>query len=263
MVIDAHTHVGSLGVAGGGHVDPSDLDVEYDLRTEIMDQNEIDQAVILPPSSYDKSTGIEAVRELNKSIRQIVENHDRLVDGIATIEPTHGETAVDELERIAEMGFNAVSWHHRFQGGAIDEPVTKSCLQRADELGLATFIHCFPASNLEALRRINNVAEYTSQPIVILDAFADYDNVELAVELGSKYDHLYFDTALMFSIGQVVETIVDELGSERLVFGTDLYTQPLMYQYSSDLFQVRKAQIDENERENILENNIRQILDLN
>jgi predicted TIM-barrel fold metal-dependent hydrolase len=262
MVIDAHTHVGSLGVAGGGRVDPKNLDVEYDLRTKIMDQNDIDQAVVLPPSSYDKSNGIEAVRTLNESMSKIVKDHDRLVGGIATVEPTHGEAAVEELEHIADMGFNAVTWHHRFQGGAIDEPVTKSCLQRADDLNLVTFIHCFPTSNLEALRRIKNIAEYTTQPIVILDAFADYDNVELAIELGKEYDHLYFDTALMFSIGQVVESIVEELGSERLIFGSDLYTQPLMYQYSADLFQVRKAQISEDERQDILENNIRRILDL-
>lgn len=262
MIIDAHTHLGSLGVAGGGREDPSAISVDYELRTEIMDKNGIDQCVVLPPTNYDKSEGLESTRRLNDTVRSIVDVHDRFIAGVATVEPTHGEAALGELERVADLGFPAVMWHHRFQGEAIDEPTTIELLKKTDALGLPTYIHCIPMSNLEALWRIENVAEYTDEPLIILDAFADFDNVPLAIELGNRFDHLYFDTALMFSLGRIVEKLVDGLGADRVVFGSDLYTQPLMFEHSSDLFQVRKADISEAEREAILGENIVSILEL-
>lgn len=262
MVTDIHTHVGGLGVAGGSRVDPTDLAVDYEQRVELMDNNGIDQAVVLPTSSYDKTNGIDSTRELNESVRRIVDSHDRLVRGVATVEPTHGENAVAELDRIADQGFEAIMWHHRFQGTAIDEGVTKECLKQMDDLGLAVFVHCFHTSNLEALHRVKNIAGLTDQPIVVLDALADYDNVELAIEIGNEFENVYFDTALMFSIGRVVETMVENLGADRLVFGSDLYTSPLMYRYSSDLFQVRKADITEEQREMILEENTKRLLNI-
>lgn len=262
MVIDIHTHVGSLGVAGGERIDPAELTDDYELREEIMEQNGIDKAVILPAINYDKTAGIEATRTLNDRVRAIVDSHEKIVRGVATVEPTHGEQAVEELDRIADQGFKAIGWHHRFQGAAIDESVTKQCMRRADDLGLTVFIHCLPSSNLEALWRVRDVAGHTDQPIVIMDAFADYDNLQVAIDLCEEFDHLYFDTALMFSIGRVVETFTQEVGADRLVFGSDLYTSPLMYNYSPDLFQVRHADISEEERSLVLEENAKRLLEL-
>lgn len=262
MIIDAHTHIGSLSIEGGNRDDPTDPPVEYDERTRIMDQNGIEKAVILPSTDYDKSAGVEATRELNNSIRKIADSHNRFSCGVATVEPTHGEAALKELERVADNGFKAVVWHHRFQGGAIDSPDAKRCIERAGELGLAIYIHCIPFSNLEMLSRIGNIANLTDEPIIVLDTFADPDNVELAIDLGAQHDHLYFDTALMFSLGRIVEKLVDNLGAERIIFGSDFYSSPVLYEYTSDLFQIRKAKITEQERSAILGQNIIRILDL-
>jgi predicted TIM-barrel fold metal-dependent hydrolase len=270
MVLDAHTHVGSItygtpeGIGNVETADPAEMQVDYDLRTEVMNQNGIDQAVFMPSFSFDKSEGIESYRKLNDCMERVLHEHDRLVAGMGTVPLDHGtEPAIEELERIADMDLKGISWHHRFQGGPIDLPNTMEILDHLDDLHLVAFIHCFtPISTLESLDRLDKVIEYTDQPVVVLDATYDIDNINKLIDLGSRHDNLYVDTALMFSIMQPLERLVDGLGAERVLFGSNLYTEPLTYRDSVDLFHVRNADISEEERELILEGNVRRLLDL-
>lgn len=270
MVIDAHTHVGearSVASLSAGDeerllVDPADPTVDYAKRTAVMDDDGVDEAVVLPSFTYDTSQGIESTRRYNDSMHRIAREHDRFACGIATVEPSHGEAALGELDRVADLGFPGVAWHHNPQGIALDTPASLRCIRRAEDLGLTPIVHCFTDWNYEELDRLDRIASRTGEPLLVLDATSTMDNVKRVIRLGHRHEHLHFDTALMFSIGRVVERLVDELGPERLVYGSDLYTDPLMYRRSPDLFQVRTAEIDEGSRDLILEGNIRRLLDL-
>jgi predicted TIM-barrel fold metal-dependent hydrolase len=261
MIIDAHTHVGPF--IEEKRTKPESIEIDYDQWKEILDQNDIDKAVIMPTTGYDISEGINSTRKLNDKVQSLVEEYDRFVTGIGTVEPTHQRKAIGEIERLGSMeNISGVMWHHRHQGSSIDDPTTAECLAKMEELDLVAYIHSFPESQLESLDKIKKVAPLTDSPIIVLDSLGLYSNVDTAIELATEFENIYFDTALLFSLGLIVERLVDEIGSERLVFGSDLYTDPLMYRYSPDLYQVQKAEISEKERNKILSENIKNILDL-
>lgn len=268
MTWDAHHHVGGLHFGGGedgtfagsGRADPYDVAVDYETTAQVMDDNDIDKAVAMPTPTYDRRDGTDSTRALNDSVAEIAAEFDRFACGLGTVEPSHGDAALDELERIADLGLAGVAWHHRFSGVAIDEPVTRAAVDRLDDLDLVAFVHCYPESGLEDVGQMDAIAELTDQPIVVLDALYSPHNVPEVIELGRKHDNLYFDTAVMNSIGLIVERLVDQLGADRVVAGTDFYSDPVVYRRSSDLFQVRTADITEGEREQILEGNLRRIL---
>lgn len=264
MVIDIHTHVGGFcGPERIDRFDPHSPDIDYDLREEIMDQNGIDTAVILPSLDYDTSEGIRATRALNDSMRRIAAEHERLVCPVGTVEPGHGHAAIDEVDRLAAEGFTGVTVHNQHQRIPLDAAPTMAILDRAEEVGLVPFIHCFsPDWEFENLDRLPRVADRLSQPVVVLDALSRYGQEQRLIELGERFDNLHFDTTMTNSLGLMVESIVEKLGPRRLVFGSGLYTRPLQYRYSADLFQVRNANISDADRELILEGNARRILDL-
>ncbi|MEA5386844.1 amidohydrolase family protein [Haloarculaceae archaeon H-GB11] len=188
--------------------------------------------------------------------------YDRFCRAIGTVEPLHGDAALDELERMAEMGFEGVSWHHRYQGTAIDDPTTVSCLERAGELDLVPFVHAYQLYEAENFDHLENALEHTDGPVVVLDALTSAPNVERAIDLGQRFENVRFDTGMLYSLDNVVERIVDELGPERLLFGTAFYATPLQYRKSATLFQVETADVSEPARQRILEGNVSDLLDL-
>jgi predicted TIM-barrel fold metal-dependent hydrolase len=263
MVIDCHTHVGShLGADGINRPDPSSLSADYDTRTEVMDENGIDRAVILPTYTYDKRDGATGTRALNDRLRELAAQYERFCCAIGTVEPLHGDAALDELERMSDVGFRGVSWHHKYQGAAIDDPTTIACLERAAELDLVPFIHGYQLYEAENFDYLKNALDHTDQPVVVLDSLTSAPNVRRALELGREYENVYFDTAMLYSLDNVVEQFVDELGADRLLFGTAFYSNPLQYRRSATLFQVESADISERDRQRILGDNVSELLGL-
>jgi len=264
MVLDIHTHLGGPpGPDSTDRFDPGSPAVDYELRERIMDRNGIEEAVILPSFDYDTSAGIEATRALNDSVRRIAAEYERLVCPVGTVEPAHGHAAVEEVDRLAEAGFTGVTVHNGHQRIPLDAAPTMAVLERAEAVGLVPFVHCFsPDWEFESLDRLPRVADRLSGPVVVLDTLSRFGQERRVVELGRRFENLYFDTTMVNSLGLMVESIVEGLGARRLLFGSGLYTRPLQYRYSADLFQVRKAEISEADRELILEGNARRILDV-
>jgi predicted TIM-barrel fold metal-dependent hydrolase len=188
------------------------------------------------------------------------ERHERFSAGVGTVEPTHGDLALSELRRLAKKGFKGVSWHHRWQGSAIDDPTTVECLKALDELDLVGFVHCYQIAQSESFERLDSVLEYTDQPLVILDGLTSAMSIDRSIDLAREHDNLYFDTAMLYKLGLQIERLVEEVGAHRIVFGSDLYTEPLMYRKSPDLFQIQNAEITERERDKILSGNISELL---
>jgi predicted TIM-barrel fold metal-dependent hydrolase len=277
MVLDVHHHIGGKdgqgevnsgddAKAGGELFDPADPQVDIELRAEIMDRNGIDEAVIFPSLGYDESAGAEATRILNDRLMEIYEDWDRFACPVGTVEPRHDQAAMDELERLADEGFAGVMFHNGFQGLPINSPPTLNLLELADELGLVSFVHCYsPVMQMtERLGQMRAVGERVDNDVIILNSLNAWMNWEQVIDLGREYENFYFETTMLSSIGRPVEEVVNRLGADRVVFGSDLYTlpEPAIYHKTPDLFMIRNAQISEEERQLILEDNARRILDL-
>jgi predicted TIM-barrel fold metal-dependent hydrolase len=72
-----------------------------------------------------------------------------------------------------------------------------------------------------------------------------------------------FETACVFPLGRILEEFVSRFGSERLVFGTDLYLSPPMYNHPHVLYEVLEApSLTEQDRHNIFWNTARRLFGL-
>ena len=67
----------------------------------------------------------------------------------------------------------------------------------------------------------------------------------------------------LYSLGRLLEEFIDHIGSERILFGSDLYLNPLTYEVPYVLLGIRESRnIADRDKENILWNNGRRIFGL-
>ena len=145
---DIHAHVAYPIDDNFAETEPvsSYIEREYSARVKLMDANGIGQSVLMPSTQrFRKAEGIENTKKLNDLVAAYVAKHsDRFPVGIGTVEPTHGDKSLKELERLAkDLKFRGVVWHHNVCGVPIDDPFMRPILRKMSELQLIPFIHIF------------------------------------------------------------------------------------------------------------------------
>ena len=67
---------------------------------------------------YRRTNGIKNTMQVNDLTAEYVARHsDRFPVGVGTVEVTHGEASLKELERISkELKLRGVVWHHTHSG---------------------------------------------------------------------------------------------------------------------------------------------------
>jgi len=152
-IVDVHAHIGMS----------SSLEVGGDAETLIrkMDENEIDIAIISPIPGYIDPNGIKDTMKQNDNIAVALRKYPkRFPVGLGTVEPRHGEIALDEIDRIKqELGLRGLMFHNDFQGLAIDHPIMYKFLERAacyDDM--IVLMHTCQHSVLEAPFMLSKIA---------------------------------------------------------------------------------------------------------
>ncbi len=237
---------------------------DYAIRTEIMDENGIGQSVMMVSTQYNKARGIENTKKLNDLVATYVEKHsDRFPVGIGTVEPTHGEVSLKELERMArDLKFRGVVWHHAHAGVSIDDPLMRPLLKQMAALDLIPFIHVY-RKPLESLWMLEALAgEFPALTFVGLAGFAGVDDRAQALHVLKRTTNILFDTGPVFWRGEpAVESFVESFGSDRLLFGSDLYAmRPSYRRASTTLDIVRNSRIIPEDKAKILYGNTRKLL---
>jgi predicted TIM-barrel fold metal-dependent hydrolase len=267
MPFDIHQHVNAaiddnyreIGTAA------ATIEKDYSVRARILDDNGIEQSVMMPGTRrYRKAEGIVNVRKLNDLVARYVAKHsDRFPVGIGTVEPTHGDASLKELERIAkDLKFGGVVWHHNNCGVPIDDPFMRPILRTMADLQLIPFGHVMqpPAEMIHMLETL--ATEFPNVTFVALDGLAFYHHIWQALEIAKRRKNILFDTGptigLLRETG--VERFVKEFGAERLLFGSDLYALVPSYRRNITLEILKNAKITPEERAKILAGNARNLL---
>lgn len=260
-VFDIHQHVGLLSVSDrveGGETS-LDIDKDYRRRIEIMDRFGVSKGAIMPALQYERPNGQADTRRINELMAEYKRRYaDRFPIAIGTVEPLHGEElGLAELERMKhELHLDGVVWHHRFQGVFMADRRMRPFLRKAEELGMPAFVHLFAESTMEAPWGLEVLADaFPGVTFIAIDAFSGYTQTRYMLSLGKRYRNVLFETAALFPLGRLIEEFVEQLGSERIVYGSDLYLDPLMYNVPHVLEEIRAAAITPQDRENILWNN--------
>lgn len=261
-IFDIHHHVGYVG---SGAI-PSIAD-DFTQRSALMKSCGIGTAVLTPSTDYDMPQGILDTKKVNDMIDTYQKQHSGIFPvALGTVEPRHGRESLAEIERILrELRFAGVMWHHRFQGAMLDSGMTKLYLTRIMELNpdVPVFIHNISGSGLEAPWRLENIAKaFPGITFVSLSSLSSLDNINQMIALAVRQKNVLLETGMLFPRHNVIKQVVNAIGSHRLLFGSDTYSDHPATDPDIIINLIVRAQISEEDKLNILGRNARNLFKL-
>jgi hypothetical protein len=229
-VFDVHQHLGEAAVMGeaSGEFVPAN---DFEQRVGIMDRFGITQAALSPTSQYERPRGLADTIAMNDRVANYRDMYsDRFPVAFGTVDPLQGvENGVGEIERIAKtLSLQGVIWHHRMQGTWIADARMYPFLEAVEEHGLVALIHVISESTLEAPWGLELLAsKFPNVQFVALDPFTSPTQFQVMMMMAERVQNVYFDTAGIWLLGRFLEKWIKTLGSDKLIFGSDLITSPL------------------------------------
>ncbi len=237
-IIDVHCHIG---------VDQRFLlDGSMDRVVNAMDRYGIAKAAISSTLSllYD-------FREGNRHVYEAVRKYAGRFIGLATINPLYVNEALRELKYcISSLGMRGIKLHPDYFGIKASHPLVEPILEMAIELGVPVMIHSYDGGEDVSL-----VADKFPDLSIVMYHMGGVRWRE-GIERVSGYDNVYLEISSSVCDCGMMEYAVRKLGSERILFGTDMpYQDPAV-----SLGKVFGARISDEDRENILIKNAIRVL---
>ncbi len=262
MLIDFHTHafpdkiaeraISSLSHASGG-LKPYTDGTLAGLRAS-MAEGGVDISVLL-----SIATNAHQQKSVN-DFAAAVNGKDGIVS-FGSVYPD-SEDALDELERIKELGMKGIKLHPEYQNFYVDDEKMKPLYKKLSELELICVFH--------AGTDVGFAPPYHAMPKQMARALQWFDSPVVAAHFGGagsgedvlKYlcgnEMLYIDTS--FSYGAMpkyyAQAIIEHHGADKILFGTDTpWHCPDMEKRL-----VASLELSEHERDQICSGNARALL---
>jgi predicted TIM-barrel fold metal-dependent hydrolase len=234
-------------------------EADFVQRRAELDRFGLTAALVMPSLQYSRPRGFADTRAVNDGIARYRDRYrERFPLALGTVQPTDPtEMSVGEVVRIArELKLDGVVWHHRFQGTMLADKRMHPLLDACAEHGLPAFLHVVADSALEAPWLLEELCEaHPDVRFVALDAFSGMSRMRYVVQMAKRCRNVIFDTAMPMLVGRAFEEFVHALGSERLIFGSNLYL-PKSCVYPHVLREILDApDLTAEDRRNILWNN--------
>jgi predicted TIM-barrel fold metal-dependent hydrolase len=230
-VWDVHQHCGSrvTDLLTHSHYPPDTrpgwLADEHAKREHELDRLGIARTVLMPGNSYAKSRGAVDAAHANDLVLQQVSRHpERFLGAVGVAEPQHGRDSLVEIERLHRLGALGLMYHPRLQGVAADDPWIRRQLQLAAELDMVVLFHTYTDSAFEAPTLMHRAFEGLDQlRLIVLDGMSSHRHTAECIQLAQQHPQILFDTAQVWGPFGLAH-FVDEIGVERLVFGSNIYS---------------------------------------
>ena len=227
MIIDFHTHafpdelsskvMDKLSYVSGGLVPQTEGNLSS-LKKE-MEKDGVDASVVLSIATNPKQQ-----TNVNNFAKQI--NDNKSVFAFGSVHPD-ADNALEELERIKEMGLKGVKFHPEYQEFYVDDEKMKPIYKKISSLGLITVFHagydygyappyhCMPDNLLGALK-------WFDSPVIA----AHWGGVNCGVEVIEKLCGMdvWFDLSFGYGVmpKAIAQKIVDKHTPSRLLFASDM-----------------------------------------
>lgn len=221
MIVDIHGHLGNINFAPFWQADRSKLE-------QYLAAAGVDKLCVSSSRSimYD-------VREGNRELSQALDETDRLL-GYVTVSPIFPES-FEDLEYLANPKFIGVKVHPDYHGYDLRSKPARDFLTRvADKVDLMLFhVSCMPGTGFADAEAVAQfAAEFPRTKFVMAHMagifqnglypyYPNYRGLEIVNRMAC--DNIYVDTAhyLMYVYPGVMERMVELIGADHIVFGTD------------------------------------------
>jgi predicted TIM-barrel fold metal-dependent hydrolase len=264
MLIDVHQHVGSVAAFFSTVRDEPGEQRDGPRRRAANTQFGITYAVMQPAFEYPTTQGAASVRAVNDEIARYVSENDFAVAGLGVVDPLSMDDAASEANRIvSDLHLAGISWHTRFQRMPTNAlpifDIIEACPSSTRVIG----VHCVAESTLEAPWRLESLLEaFPERRFLALSSLTGPSQSDEMIEICRRRPNLYLDTAGLSPLGLWIERLVAKVGSDRLLFGTDLYLNPPLFRHNYAFQSIEAAHISDLDRERIYNQNAKELFGL-
>lgn len=241
-VIDMHTHLGPYQGIYFPNPSPEDM-----LRT--MDRCGVKLAV---------SSSHAALIDPKENIKMVdvVKKYPNRFRAYWVINPNYPEEIEEGIKQLSQaegfVGFKFLSDYHKY-------PITGSRYERAlnyaDDNGLLVLLHTWGHSPYDSPELVEKIAGKYPNAIFLM-GHSGYGEWEKAIQVARDYHNVYLELTAAYAVNGVIEWMVRETGSEKIVFGTDLPWFDPHYGIGCVIF----SKITDEDRHNILHRNAEKLL---
>ncbi|MDO8685995.1 MAG: amidohydrolase family protein [Clostridiales bacterium] len=248
MIIDSHFHLGCLS----GYYN-------YDLKLgsvlQLMDKLNISLAI----SSHAMGlTYGDLEGSMEDSIHTYEESGGRIIS-YYIFDPLNAQRCLEIMEKYPNRKiFKGIKIHPSFHGVSADDERYEAVWIYAMDNKLPILAHTWDISLTNPVQALSFPARFEAyikkyhQVILIMGhSGGRHDGIKEAARLGRRYSNVYFDTAGDIYSNCYLEFLVGQVGSDRILFGTD-YS---MMDQRNMLGVVLGADISLEDKENILYGN--------
>ncbi|MBV9579066.1 MAG: amidohydrolase family protein [Chloroflexi bacterium] len=260
-IFDAHAHLQPASF----YVDDARLEADATFRKELFARCGISAGIVMASNVYERPDGIADTRRQNDVAAAFRDRYpDTFPVAMGTVEPNYGvEVCLAEINRMhSTLGIKGVVWHHHFSGNTIDEPRMIALTRELARLSMVAMVHLNMDSINEAPTHLEGLAQAVPEATIIgLGAFASHRNLHDLRAIGKRCPNVLLETSLAFPMGQNIVAFAELLGSERLLFGTDMHFEARrMWRYPPGLQDILESdRLTEADRENILWRNAERV----
>lgn len=241
-VIDMHTHLGPYQGIYFPNPSPEDM-----IRT--MDRCGVKMAV-----SSSHAALIDS-RENIKMVDVVKKYPDRF-RAYWVINPNYPEELEEEIRQFSRaegfVGFKFLSDYHRYP---VTSPRYEPALKYADEHRLMVLLHTWGYSSYDSPTLVERIAVKYPNALLLM-GHSGYGEWEKAIQVARDNLNVYLELTAAYAVNGVIEWMVREAGSEKILFGTDLPWFDPHYGIGCVIF----SKITDEDRHNILHRNAERLL---
>ncbi len=242
-IIDAHAH---MGANYGTYLSKATMDE----MVWLMDKENIEMVFCAPHSAlFDP---INKDKELELALRK----YPNRFRGYYTFNPNYCEEYAENMDNVLTIpgyiGFKFLPTYHRYP---IDGKCYRPALEFANKHKKVILIHTWGNNDPHnGPSHIEKAAAAYPDALFIMGHSAPGE-LDKAIEVAKKYPNVYLDLCDIHRHSGIVDKMVDAIGADRVLFGTDIPWYDPAYGIGSVLF----ARIDDETKYKILYQNAKKL----
>jgi len=221
------------------------IDVSLTTLSGILDKHSVARAATL------SSIGIFVDSRRGNDVTWQTAAADPRFVPVGTVDPRAGLKCIEEISERAEQGFRSFALFPETQGWSLDHACFAEILRIAGEAKATVMVESEHQGGPTLIAR---AAERCNARVIL--AGVGYWNLGEALVVMKATPDVYLETHQLTS-ADGIELVVEELGSERLLFGS---RAPLRY-FSSSYLRIRFADLPAGDRAAILGGNFERVLE--
>ncbi|MGQ9553881.1 MAG: amidohydrolase family protein [Anaerolineae bacterium] len=143
--------------------------------------------------------------------------------GYAAFHPHEPESGRDELNRALDQGLVAIKLHPSVHQCSVQAPAYRIAWEVAKERNTFILSHTWYNCPYCAPKMFaQSAADYPQVPVILGHSGGTPAGFPEAIELARTYSNLYLDTCGSYVTGEWVVRMVQAVGADRVVYGSDL-----------------------------------------